>query len=410
MIQMGWAVSNKLIGRWTAHVVQCALALVLMPCTAQQTATVPPSTRQAALALEQEGNNAEAEAAWRTYLKAHPASSEAYAHLGLLEARQEHYKQAVPLYRRALALDPHVPGLRLNLGLALFKGGELKESISEFKILLKSAPPNSPEAQRLTLLVAMAEYGVGDYAAAVPYLKEVAANDPNNLQLLLALAHSCLWSKQYQCVLDTYHKMLMLNAESAEADMLAGEALDELKDVPGAIQQFRNAIKANPREPDVHFGLGYLLWTQRQYPEAAAELQAELADNPNHAQALTYLGDADMQLNHADLALPMLEKAVQINPGLELAHLDLGILDSDAGRKEEALQELRTAAELAPNDTNVHWHLGRLYRMIGKKDEAKAEFDKASSLHKAEDAAVLNKMSPQPAPSQDSSKAPTDKP
>ena len=406
---MGWVGSSKLIGRWMAHLVQCALALVLMPCTAQQTATVPPSTRQAALALEQEGNNAEAEAAWRTYLKAHPASSEAYAHLGLLEARQEHYKQAVPLYRRALALDPHVPGLRLNLGLALFKGGELKESISEFKILLKNAPPNSPETQRLTLLVAMAEYGVGDYAAAAPYLKEVAANDPNNLQLLLALAHSCLWSKQYQCVLDTYHKMLMLNAESAEADMLAGEALDELKDVPGAIQQFRNAIKANPREPDVHFGLGYLLWTQRQYPEAAAELQAELADNPNHAQALTYLGDADMQLNHADLALPMLEKAVQIDPRLELAHLDLGILDSDAGRKEEALQELRTAAELAPNDTNVHWHLGRLYRALGKKDEAKAEFDKASSLHKAEDAAVLNKMSPHPPPSQEPS-APADKP
>ncbi len=389
---------------------QCALVLVLVPCTAQQTATVPPATRQAALALEQQGNNPEAEAAWRAYLKAHPASSEAYAHLGLLEARQEHYKQAVPLYRRALALDPHISGLRLNLGLALFKGGDLKESISEFKPLLKSAPPNSPEAQRLTLLVAMANYGVGDYAVAVPYLKEVAANDPNNLQLLLALAHSCLWSKQYQCVLDTYHKMLLLNAESAEADMLAGEALDELKDVPGAIQQFRNAIKADPREPDVHFGLGYLLWTQRQYPEAAAELQTELANNPNHAQALTYLADADMQLNHSDLALPILEKAVQIDPRLELAHLDLGILDSDAGRKEEALQELRTAAQLAPNDTNVHWHLGRLYRTLGKKDEAKAEFDKASSLHKAEDAAVLNKMSPHPALSQEQSKAPAGQP
>jgi len=29
-----------------------------------------------------------------------------------------------------------------------------------------------------------------------------------------------LWAKQYPCVLDTYHEILMLNAESAEADML----------------------------------------------------------------------------------------------------------------------------------------------------------------------------------------------
>ena len=48
--------------------------------------------------------------------------------------------------------------------------------------------------------------------------------------------------------------------------MLAGEALDELKDAAGAIQQFRAAVKADPREPEVHFGLGYLLWTQRHTP------------------------------------------------------------------------------------------------------------------------------------------------
>ena len=220
--------------------------------------------------------------------------------LGLLEARQERYKEAVPLYRRALALNPAFPGLRLNLGLALFKGGELKQAIQEFKPLLKSQSPSSPEAQRLTILIGMAQYGLGEYAEAAPYLKKAAARDQGNLQLRLALAHSCLWSKQYPCVLDTYREILTLNAESAEADMLAGEALDELKDYDGAIKQFRAAVKADPMEPDVHFGLGYLLWTQRQYPEAASELQAELANNPNHAQALTYLADAQMQMNHPE--------------------------------------------------------------------------------------------------------------
>ena len=79
----------------------------------------------------------------------------------------------------------------------------------------------------------MAHYGLGEYADAVPYLKTAVSRDAQNLQLLLALAHSCLWSKQYQCVLDTYHEILMLNAESAEADMLAGEA-GRRKAVPAA--------------------------------------------------------------------------------------------------------------------------------------------------------------------------------
>jgi len=33
----------------------------------------------------------------------------------------------------------------------LFKGGELKQAIQEFKPLLKSQSPSSPEAQRLTI-------------------------------------------------------------------------------------------------------------------------------------------------------------------------------------------------------------------------------------------------------------------
>jgi tetratricopeptide (TPR) repeat protein len=351
----------------------------------------PDNSRQIAISLEQQGKTTEAESAWRALLKAHPSSAEAYAHLGLLEARQEHYKEAVPLYRKALALNPAVPGLRLNLGLALFKGGDLKPASVEFERLLKGAT-KPDENQRLTILAGMAHYGLGEYSAATPYLKTAAARDTQNLQLRLALAHSCLWSKQYQCVMDTYNEMLSLNAESAEVDMIAGEAQDGLKNYDGAIEQFRAAVKADPTMPDVHFGLGYLLWTQKQYAEAAREFQAELANNPDNAQALAYLGDSDMQLNHSELSAPLLEKALRLNSGLELAHLDLGILDADAGRNDEALRELKTAAQLAPGDVNVHWRLGHLYKAIGNEAEAKAELQKASSLHKAEENALLEQM------------------
>jgi tetratricopeptide (TPR) repeat protein len=377
-----------------------------------QASPPPQSQRQTALALEQQGKNVEAEAAWRVFLKAHPSNPEPYAHLGLLEARQEHYKEAVPLYRKALAMNSSMPGLRLNLGLALFKDGELKQAILEFKPLLKSQPLGSDQAQRLTILIGMAHYGLGEYAQAAPYLKQAAARDPQNLPLQLALAHSCLWAKQYQCVLDTYHEILTLNAESAEADMLAGEALDEMKDTTGAIQQFRAAVKANPKEPDAHYGLGYLLWIQKQYPEAESEFQAELDNNPNHVQALTYLGDTQMRLNHPELAQPLLENALRLDAGQELAHLDLGIVFADAGRQEDALRELLAAAKLNPEDVNVHWRLGRLYRAMGRTDNAKAEFDKASSINKAADNALVDKISnahPGPAQAQHPAASPAEK-
>ncbi len=363
------------------------MAAAALPCGAQAKGPANDA-RQAALTLEQQGRNAEAEAAWALVAKAKPASPEAWAHMGLLEARQERYKEAVPLYRKALALGPAIPSLQLNLGLALFKSGELKAALEVFSPLLKSEPGN----QQLTTLMGMAHYGLAEYAEAAPYLKEAADRDPQSLTLRLALAHSYLWSKQFQKVMDVYHEILQLDPDSAPANMLAGEALDELRDSEGSTNMFRAAVKANPKEPNAHFGLGYLLWAQKKYPEAAPEFQAELDNDPGHIQALLYLGDSEIQMNHLDAARPLLEKAVQLNPKLGLGHLDLGVIYSENGQTGEALRELTLAEKFTPEDVNVHWRLGRLYRTMGRKEEAKAEFDKASKLNKAADDDLYKKI------------------
>jgi tetratricopeptide (TPR) repeat protein len=366
------------------------LGFALTACTAYaaQAAATPgqpaPASgdlRQSALALEQQGRNAEAEEAWRGYLKLHPSSPEPYAQLGLLEARQGRYKLAVPLYRKALAINPAVMSVHLDLGLALFKDGNLKEAVPEFDTVLKSQPGN----QQVTTLIGMAHYGLAQYKEAAPYLREAAARDPKSLPLRLALAHSCLWSKQYQCVMDTYHEILSLDPDSAEADMIAGEALDEMKDNAGSTAMFRAAVQANPKEPNAHFGLGYLLWSQKKYPEAAQEFNAELANDPAHIQSLEYLADSDIQMNKMDAAKPLLEKVTKMSPSLALVHLDLGIVYTEADRKLDALRELAAAEKLDPKDVDVHWRLARLYRSMGRKEEAMAEFDKAKALNKEHD-------------------------
>jgi len=368
------------------------LGVVSLNCAGQDAAP-GAEQRRTAIALEQRGENADAEVAWRAVLKADPASAEAYAHLGLLEARQARYADAVAFYRRALALEPEMPGLRLNLGLSLFKSGELKAAAETFTPLLRSLPASSPDVQRVTVLIGMSYYGLGEYAEAIPYLKDAAGRDAQSLELRLTLAHSCMQAKQFSCVLDVYHQILLLNAESAEADMLAGEALEEMRDDPGAMQQFQAAVKANPKEPNVHFGLGYLLWKLKRYPEAADQFQAELANVPDHVYALAYLADAKIQMQDNDAALPLLQEAIRLDPKMELAHVDLATLDAEAHRQQDAVRELTLAAGLHPEDASVHWKLARLYQAMGKTREARAEIEKTRNLHRAEDATVFHQLS-----------------
>jgi tetratricopeptide (TPR) repeat protein len=357
-----------------------------------QTPAESSNERDTAFALEQQEHYAAAEDAWQRILNARPADAEAYVHLGFLESHQEHYGDAVRYYRRAAALNPAMPGLELNLGLALFKAGDLKQAAHVFEPLYRKAPADSNEAQRLRLLLGMAYYGAAEYTAAIPYLRDADARDPQNLPYRLVLAHSCMWSKQYQCVLDVYHQILTLNAESAEADMLAGEAYDEMRDHADAIQQFRNAVKADPKEPGVHFGLGYLLWCQSQFDEAAQQFQLETENAPNDAASVAYWADSEVRLEHPDVARPLLQKALQLNSRQELPWLDLGIVDATAGHNDDALRELKTAARLAPADVQPHWRLARLYQSMGNKAAANTEFAQTKNLNKAADDTVFRKL------------------
>jgi tetratricopeptide (TPR) repeat protein len=361
--------------------------------------------RQAAFALERQGKTAEASSAWLQLSREQPSNAEPYAHLGLLEARQQHFTDAIGYYCKALALAPAMPGLRLNLGLAYFKNGDYKRAVEMFE----PAHKQKPEDQQLNILLGMSYYGLSQFSAATPYLKEASQADPKNLTLLLTLAHSCLWSRQFPCVLDAFHQIVALNAESAEADMLMGEALDEMKDPVGAQREFRAAVQANPKEPNVHFGLGYLLWTKGQYPEAASQFQAELENNPEHEQAALYLADARMQMNQLDEARGLLERLVKLTPPAAMAHRDLGVVYSEQGRNEEAVREFQAAIRVSPRDVNAHYRLGRLYRTMGRNAESKAELEKASSLNKAEDDRLLKVMSAIPG-GKDASARPTEGP
>ena len=386
--------------------IECGLCVTLAVVAAlgAATACAQEDPGQAATALERQGKIADAEAAWRALARQYPTRPEPLAELGLLEAKQQHYGEAITWYKKAMAVNPELPGLRLNLGLAYFKAADYKAAIAELTPLLKA----KPDDQRLTILVGMSHYGLEQFREADPLLKQAADRDPQNATLLLTLAHSCLLSNQFPCVIDAYHRLIGLNSESAEADMLVGEALDAMKDTDGAVREFRAAAGANPKEPNVHFGLGYLLWKKDDYAGAVPEFKAELDNDPQQYQAMLYLADCDVQMNRLDEAETLLRRLEEANVGSYKQHVDLGIVYEEQRKNEAALAEFQRAVKLNPSDASVHWRLARLYRAMGRNQEAKAEFQKTKGANEAEDQRLLKIMSTVPDNRVPGSKVPTE--
>ena len=344
----------------------------------------------AAIALDQQGRYADAAQAWRTVTQRNPQDARAFASLGLDLARQGKYPDAVTAYRKALRLDPHLPGLQLDLGLALFKQGKLREAIAP----LQQAAAADPASEQPSILLGMSYYGTQRYAQAIPYLRAAAERSPKNLEMRSVLAQSCLYAKQYNCTLEQYRQILLLNPDSAQAHVLAGEAYDGMNQTAQAITEFQAAEKAAPTEPNVHFGLGYLLWKQHRYQEAAEEFRKEIVNEPMHAQALAYLGDSEIKLERPAEAEAILRRAVHQMGAPPLAWLDLGIVLAAQGKNDEAAADFQQAAKLDPNAVDAHWRLARLYQTMGKTQEARAEFARARALHEKEDQSLVRKMTP----------------
>jgi Flp pilus assembly protein TadD len=78
--------------------------------------------------------------------------------------------------------------------------------------------------------------------------------------------------------------------------------------------------------------------------------------------------------------LPLLQKAVRLDPDASPAWLALGILHYDAGRLDAALAALAQAVLIEPKNARAHNYLAATLGAKGWRDGAEAEFQRAVEL------------------------------
>ncbi|MGH9734204.1 MAG: TPR end-of-group domain-containing protein [Candidatus Acidiferrales bacterium] len=211
-------------------------------------------------------------------------------------------------------------------------------------------------------------------------------------------------------VIQAAQKALELDPNLAQAHALLGEMLQQEWHWADAEAEYRRALELDPNSAAAHEGLalwmachgradeaiaeaeagrevdplavsfedfGWTLFVTRHYDEAARDLRAALLERPDDFGTLMDLGFVLIADNHADQAIPVLEKAAVLShrsPGA------LGILTrayAHAGRRDDALRliaELKSRARkgYVPAGAMVNAYLG-----IGDNNQALAWLEKA---------------------------------
>ena len=139
--------------------------------------------------------------------------------------------------------------------------------------------------------------------------------------------------------------------------------------------------KSQPDNIDIRFNLAASYERLGQFEDAEREFQWIIEKSPDHALALNYLGymyaDKGIKLNEA---LPMIEKAVSLDPE------NGAFLDSYAwvlyklGRYTEALTQMKKALEYDQSDPVLYDHQGDIYTALTSYELAKQSWTKALEI------------------------------
>ena len=394
----------------------------------------------AATVHERMGNLAEAEAALRDGLAHHPGRYMLYGRIARMRRVAGDRDGEIALYRELLALQPNHYGTLVSLAEAQVAQEDIGEAADTFSEIIETYPDDLQSVRRRAVL----QYSLGRTDESRAGLEQALKRNPNDAELIYSLGQVRQGLEDGPGAIAAFQQ-IPADAESyTDARLHMASILEQQGDYPAALIEVERvqAIRPNralrfhaaslrartgdleggvlllqeildmdPGDHEALYQIGVLYGAppSLQTDRALEYMNKALAVNPEHPQALNYIGYSLAERGERlDEAEEMILRALEHRPE------DGYIIDSlgwvyymrarpllrkgrnDAANEylEQARQKLYRAAELTGGDPVVSEHLGDVYLMLNDKPRALQFYREAVSLeHRAaEQPDLLNKL------------------
>ncbi len=250
-------------------------------------------------------------------------------------------------------------------------------------------------AQTPTFVIADSLYAVGNYSEAIQQL-ENRENKTDATQLRLAKFHEA--NGDFNSAKIYYKFVLQQHPEKLLTAISYGELLVKAGDLRSADSLFQNLAKRHPNNASFQYQLGtikekqadstfqYYLrntikldpthqhalyklakheFSRRNFPVAEKLSLQGLQVNPKNAPLLSILAQIYIKENSFVLAIPPLEKLLELKQGNEFVHSKLGFCYYHQNNFKAAIEQYKMALGYEDRNSDTHYHLGKLYAKLG---------------------------------------------
>ena len=245
--------------------------------------------------------------------------------------------------------------LQPNHALALLSLADLYESVKKPQMAIKvyeRMPASSPLKRNAQIQLATNLDAADRSEQAIKILKDVTAEDPKDIEAIMALGNIERGRKKFADCSTTYS----------------------------------NALDVTPGTTDkntwvTYYYRGICEERSKQWSKAEADMRKALDLQPEQPHVLNYLGYSwiDQGIN-LDEGMKMIKRAVDQRPDDGYIVDSLGWAFFRIGNFEDAVKNLERAIDLKPEDPTINDHLGDAYWRVGRTLEAKFQWAHARDL------------------------------
>jgi tetratricopeptide (TPR) repeat protein len=245
------------------------------------------------------------------------------------------------------------------------------------------------------------------YKNAETLWRDTVAKNPTSWLARSNLGRYLLHEGQFDGAMEQYLEVLRINPRDADCLVSVGNALFGRGRYDEAVGYYQQALKVNPNSPEAHANLAVILANQGKIDEAIEHDRQALVGNPNHITAHSNLAVLLARQGRYAEAMEHYEKVLAINPNQPLTHINLALVLNSLGRTNEARAHYLKAAEIVnrhagelaqqgrldaaaaqyrelikilPGSPEAHYGLGLVLERQGKRPEAREEFSEALRL------------------------------
>jgi tetratricopeptide (TPR) repeat protein len=351
----------------------------------QEALGIRPNDERALFMLSQaerrSGALNEAERTARRLITVNNRNARGYVALAeALEERQRYSEvidalaPALPAFRSSQNAAGSLIMLLPHLGFAYERMGQPDRAVAAFEEARKIAPSDPV----ITSYLIQAQISAKRYPEALELARVARGQHADDLRLARLEAQALHASGKTDAGIAVLEEFVKTRGEDPRAHVALAQVYVEASRGAQAVKVLQTAQTRFPDETLLTFELGAILDKQKRHAEAEAAFRQVIAQDPENAPALNYLGYLLAERGEKlDESVDLVKRALAIEPE-NGSYLDsLGWAYYKAGNYPQALDSLRRAAEQLTRNSVVQDHYGDVLSRLDRLDDAIAAWMRA---------------------------------